>query len=69
LELGAVSVSFRSFLLLDVFFVRAWKSVITWNLNMFTLIGIGSGVLFSLFGLFFPELFPNNSESGTVHLF
>ena len=56
-----------------MFFVRAWKSVISWNLNMFTLIGIGSGVafLFSLFGLFFPELFPNEfkSHSGTVSLY
>jgi Cu2+-exporting ATPase len=56
-----------------MFFVRAWKSVITWNLNMFTLIGIGSGVafLFSLFGLFFPEYFPNEfkTEGGTVHLY
>jgi Cu2+-exporting ATPase len=30
---------------LDVF-VRAWKSIISWNLNMFTLIGIGAGLLF-----------------------
>jgi Cu2+-exporting ATPase len=26
-----------------MFFIRAYKSIITWNLNMFTLIGIGSG--------------------------
>ena len=56
-----------------MFFVRAWKSIISWNLNMFTLIGIGSGVafLFSLFGLFFPELFPNEfrGHSGTVSLY
>ena len=26
-----------------MFFVRAFKSIITWNLNMFTLIGIGTG--------------------------
>lgn len=56
-----------------MFFVRAWKSVITWNLNMFTLIGIGAGVafLFSVFGLFFPELFPNEfkTPSGAVHLY
>lgn len=38
-----------------IFFIRAWKSVITCNLNMFTLIGIGTGVafLFSLVGMFF----------------
>jgi Cu2+-exporting ATPase len=56
-----------------MFFVRAWKSIITWNLNMFTLIGIGSGAafLFSLFGLFFPELFPAvfKTEHKTVHLY
>jgi Cu2+-exporting ATPase len=38
---------------------------------MFTLIGIGSEFLFSLFGLFFPEYFPNEfkTEGGTVHLY
>lgn len=56
-----------------MFFIRAWKSVVTWNLNMFTLIGIGSGVafLFSVFALFFPDVFPAEfkSESGSVHLY
>ena len=56
-----------------VFFVRAWKSIITWNLNMFTLVGIGTGVafLFSLVGLLFPNIFPAEfkTESGTVHLY
>jgi len=56
-----------------MFFMRAWKSIISWNLNMFTLIGIGAGVafLFSLFGLFFPELFPNEfkTHTGAVHLY
>ncbi|NGY36245.1 heavy metal translocating P-type ATPase [Flavobacterium sp. XN-5] len=56
-----------------MFFLRAWKSIISWNLNMFTLIGIGAGVafLFSLFGLFFPELFPNEfkTHTGAVHLY
>lgn len=39
-----------------MFFVRAFKSIITWNLNMFTLIGIGTGVsfVFSLIGMVFP---------------
>jgi Cu2+-exporting ATPase len=46
LELGAVCIiASSSFMLLGCFFVRAYKSVITWNLNMFTLIGIGSGLL------------------------
>jgi P-type Cu+ transporter len=56
-----------------IFFIRAWKSIITWNLNMFTLIGIGTGVafLFSLMGMFFPSIFPNEfrTEHGTVHLY
>ena len=56
-----------------MFFVRAWKSIVTWNLNMFTLIGIGTGVafLFSLVGMFFPTIFPNEfkTEHGTVLLY
>ena len=56
-----------------MFFVRAWKSIITWNLNMFTLVGIGTGVafLFSIVGMLFPSFFPNEfkTESGTVHLY
>lgn len=56
-----------------IFFVRAWKSIITWNLNMFTLIGIGTGVafLFSLVGIFFPDIFPSEfkTEHGTVLLY
>lgn len=57
----------------SMFFARAYRSIKTWNLNMFTLIGIGSGVafLFSVFGLFFPNLFPTEfkTEEGTVHLY
>jgi Cu2+-exporting ATPase len=56
-----------------MFFIRAYKSIITWNLNMFTLIGIGSGVafLFSLVGLFFPAIFPDEfkTHNGTVSLY
>lgn len=56
-----------------IFFVRAWKSIITWNLNMFTLIGIGTGVAFlcSLVGMFFPDIFPSEfkTEHGTVLLY
>ena len=56
-----------------MFFVRAWKSIITWNLNMFTLIGIGTGVafLFSILGILFPNIFPEEfkSEHGTIHLY
>ncbi len=56
-----------------MFFVRAFKSIVTWTLNMFTLIGIGTGVafLFSLFGMFFPDVFPNEfkNHNGTVSLY
>ena len=56
-----------------MFFVRAFKSIVTWNLNMFTLIGIGTGVafLFSLVGMFFPYIFPNEfkTETGAVLLY
>lgn len=56
-----------------MFFVRAYKSIITWNLNMFTLIGIGTSVafLFSIAGMFFPDIFPAEFKShhGTIHLY
>ena len=56
-----------------MFFERAWKSIVSWNLNMFTLIGIGTGVafVFSIVGLLFPSFFPAQfkTESGTVHLY
>jgi Cu+-exporting ATPase len=56
-----------------MFFERAWRSVKTWNLNMFTLIGIGSGAawLFSVFALLFPNIFPDQfkSHAGTVYVY
>ncbi len=56
-----------------MFFVRAWKSIVSLNLNMFTLIGIGTGVawIFSVFALLFPDIFPEEfkSETGTVHAY
>jgi P-type Cu+ transporter len=56
-----------------MFFVRAWKSIVTWNLNMFTLVGIGTGVafLFSIVGMLFPNLFPSEFKSmdGSVSLY
>lgn len=56
-----------------MFFERAWRSIKTWNLNMFTLIGIGAGLawVFSLFGLLFPDIFPAQfkTEMGTVHIY
>lgn len=56
-----------------MFFERAWKSVLTWNLNMFTLIGLGSGIafVFSIIALIFPDVFPDQfkTESGTVFVY
>lgn len=56
-----------------MFFERAWRSIVSWNLNMFTLIGIGAGIawLFSVFALIFPDFFPDQfkTESETVHLY
>jgi Cu+-exporting ATPase len=42
------------------FFERGWKSVVTRNLNMFTLIAMGTGVawLYSVVGTVVPDLFP-----------
>ncbi|MGH9548433.1 MAG: heavy metal translocating P-type ATPase, partial [Terriglobales bacterium] len=43
------------------FFVRAWASFKTWRLNMFSLIGLGTGAafLFSVVALLFPGLLPD----------
>jgi len=42
------------------FFVRAWQSIVSRNLNMFTLIGLGVGVgyLFSVIAVIAPGIFP-----------
>lgn len=56
-----------------MFFERAYRSIVTWNLNMFTLIGIGAGVawLFSIVGMLLPDVFPEQfkTEHGTVHVY
>ncbi len=56
-----------------MFFVKAWKSIVSLNLNMFTLIGIGTGVawVFSIFALLFPDIFPMDfkTENGDVHVY
>lgn len=56
-----------------MFFERAYRSIATLNLNMFTLIGIGAGVawLFSVFGMLVPDFFPDQfkTEAGTVHVY
>jgi heavy metal translocating P-type ATPase len=56
-----------------MFFERAYRSIKTWNLNMFTLIGIGAGVAwsFSVLGMLAPNFFPAQfkTEAGTVHVY
>jgi len=56
-----------------MFYQRAWKSIVTWNLNMFTLVGIGTGAafLFSIVGLVYPDVFPSEFKgaSGDVSLY
>jgi len=44
------------------FFVRGWQSLVTHNLNMFTLIAMGTGVayVYSLIGTVLPQAFPAN---------
>ena len=55
------------------FFVRGWKSVVTRNLNMFTLIAIGTATafLYSLIAVLAPEIFPAGfrGASGQVGLY
>ena len=55
------------------FFVRGYQSVVTWNLNMFTLIaiGVGTAYIYSLVALFSPELFPPlmQTQEGLVHVY
>lgn len=43
-----------------MFFEKAWRSIKSRNLNMFTLIGIGAGIawVFSVFAMIFPDIFP-----------
>ena len=55
------------------FFVRGWRSLIGWNLNMFTLIGLGIMVawLYSVVALFIPQIFPPTMQhaGGTVAVY
>ncbi len=56
-----------------VFFKRAWSSIVAWNLNMFTLIGLGTGVAFvySLAATIAPGMFPQafRGEDGAVSVY
>ena len=46
------------------FFERGWRSVITWHLNMFTLIaiGVGAAFVFSAVAMLAPGLFPHTMQ-------
>lgn len=54
------------------FFERGWRSIVTRNLNMFTLIAIGTGsaYLYSLVAVLFPSLIPEAfGHQGKVHVY
>ncbi|MDX1801032.1 MAG: heavy metal translocating P-type ATPase [Marinobacter sp.] len=55
------------------FFVRGWKSVLSRNLNMFTLIAIGTGVslIYSLVATLVPQVFPDafRQQDGSVAVY
>lgn len=55
------------------FFIRGWKSIRTWNPNMWTLIsiGVGSAYTFSVLALLIPDIFPSQFKDslGNVHLY
>ncbi|MGB9365682.1 MAG: heavy metal translocating P-type ATPase [Xanthobacteraceae bacterium] len=55
------------------FFVRGWQSLVTRNLNMFTLIAIGTGVAyaFSIIATIAPGIFPDalRTHSGAVPVY
>lgn len=54
----------------SIFFARGWRSVVTWNLNMFTLIALGTGVayVYSFVATGFPHLFPDAFRDGHGNL-
>ena len=53
------------------FYIRAWQSFKTWDLNMFSLIGLGTAAafVFSLFALLLPSQLPDAFKMAAVHLF
>ncbi len=56
-----------------IFFQRGWQSIVTRNLNMFTLIAIGVGIAwsYSLIAVLMPSIFPPAvfSEAGVVPVY
>src|SRR5258708_35929757 len=56
----------------DIFFVRAWRSLVNRSLNMFTLIGLGGGTayLYSAIATGFPNIFPESfKQDGELNLY
>lgn len=55
------------------FYQRAVQSIVSWNLNMFTLIGLGVSVawIYSTVALLAPEIFPPlmHMQGGLVHVY
>jgi Cu+-exporting ATPase len=55
-----------------IFFVRAWRSIVKRNLNMFTLIGVGVGAayLYSTIATLLPSIFPESfKHHGEIDLY
>jgi Cu+-exporting ATPase len=55
-----------------IFFVKGWRSLKVWNLNMFTLIaiGVGAAYLYSLVAVLAPWVFPHSfRHHGEVDLY
>ncbi|WP_035055579.1 YHS domain-containing protein, partial [Desulfuromonas sp. TF] len=56
-----------------VFFVRGWQSLLSRNLNMFTLIALGTGVawIYSVVAVLAPKIFPPSfrDETGEVAVY
>ena len=53
-------------------FERGWRSIVTWNLNMFTLIAIGTGAAYaySVVAILFPALIPDAfRHQGTAEVY
>jgi Cu+-exporting ATPase len=56
----------------NIFFVKAWKSVLNKSLNMFTLIamGVGAAYGFSTIAIIFPNIFPESlKQHGKIGLY
>jgi P-type Cu+ transporter len=54
------------------FFVRGWRSIVTWQLNMFTLIslGVAAAFLYSVTAVIAPQVFPEAMRPhGFVHVY